>query len=171
MFKGLLCLAFLFATTALAEDCVVCKKPEPPKKVIYKTVTVKEPCCQKEASKTESKSDASVDSSTGNQTITINFPPPAPVVTPVKVKVIKRTLIKTRVKKVAVYHYDPNRLLLLVGQTKTKMEVEGDCCYLTANRKYEPDFGLQYVRDFGHVSGTVIGTLNKSLYLGLGFNW
>ena len=112
---------------------------------------------------------AGADSSGGtqNQVVNVIVPPTQ------QVHVITKTYYKTKVKKTNVYHYNPNRLQLLVGVSKTKQEVtqDGCGCTLTAKRVYEPDAGLQYLRDFGSFTGSIMATKNESFYLGLGFNW
>lgn len=156
----------LTASQSYACNLPLCK-PEP--KVIYHTTTVEKP--SPVVANPYSVSDAKADAKAGNQTqattgqqvITINMPQAT------KPFVIKRT--KYRTKKVIVYKTNPNRLLFLVGQTKTKQTLQFDCCDVKATRAYELDYGLQYIRDFGAFSGSLAYTVNKSYYIGLGVNW
>jgi hypothetical protein len=61
--------------------------------------------------------------------------------------------------------------MLLGGATKTRLDIDFDCCNLDIKRRYEPDFGLQYIRDFGTLSAGISATANRSVYLTLGVNW
>jgi len=153
-------LAHASPITACPENCT----PTPPKpKTVYitKTVEGKSPVTQAQATSTAS-------ATTGNQSIIIQQAPSKPVVVKLTRTIIKRKIVK-QTKKVLVY--TPNRLLFLVGATKTDLDVNLDCCNLDIKRRYEPDFGLQYIRDFGTLSASVSATSNRSLYLGLGLNW
>jgi len=162
------------ATDLCKEKCK--PKQEVVKKKVHtvaKAAPVAVPCCEKQDLKSDSKAEALADAeakaTTGNQSIVINMPTKAVTKTITKVKY--KTKIKT-VKK-TVFVYKPNRLLFLLGQSKTKLQIEeDDCkCSLSAKRKYEPDVGLQYLRDFGHFTGSIVGTTNKGYYIGLGVNW
>lgn len=183
--KLLVLLALLFPTWLYASEqgaCVkkvekkkklVCplKKEEPKPKVIYKTKwktkTVEKPVYIKEkAKKCCSKNKKSYQRvKTGNQKVIIQMPKQ-------KTKTIIKYRTRVKIKKKVINETSPNRLQLLVGQSKTKQKVEEvDCCALKATREHEIDFGLQYSRDFGSITGSVTGTLNQSYYLGLGVNW
>lgn len=160
----------LITMATVADGKVICKEELPKPKIVYKTVTVKEQV--KEPMKAMADADATATgqatATTGQQVITINMPQP----TKERVRTIKRTIYKTRKVTVIKNVTDPNRLLLMVGQSKTKMKVEfDDCCNIKAKREYEPDFGLQYLRDFSGVTGSIMGTTNKNYYLGVGINW
>lgn len=156
----------LTATQGYACNLPLCK-PEP--KVIYHTTTVEKPSPvianpdSNSYAKSDSKAGNQTQATTGQQVITINMPQAT------KPYVIKRTKYKT--KKVIVYKTNPNRLLFLVGQTKTKQQLQFDCCDVKATRAYELDYGLQYIRDFNTFSGSLLYTVNKSYYIGLGVNW
>lgn len=150
--------------------CIL-KKKEPEPKVIYKTkwktkvvekpvyIKAKEKkCCSKKKSSYQRVK-------TGNQKVIIQMPKQ-------KTKTIIKYRTRVKVKKKVINETNPNRLQVLVGQSKTKQKVEEvDCCALKATREHELDFGLQYSRDFGNVTGSVTGTLNQSYYLGIGVNW
>jgi hypothetical protein len=114
---------------------------------------------------------ATANATTGNQVVTVVVPPSPPP----KVIVVTRTVYRTRVKRhrTNIYHYNPNRIQLLVGETKTKQEITTNACgcIMSATRVYQPDVGIQYLRDFGSFTGSVIYTQNQSFYLGVGFNW
>jgi hypothetical protein len=102
-------------------------------------------------SKTKSQSQAA----TGNQTITINMPQPT------------KTLYKTKkiIKKVTINKTNPNRLQLLLGASNSKPDtVVDDCkCSVTVKKAYEPDIGVQYLRDFSSFTGSVSATKNKNV--------
>jgi hypothetical protein len=163
--KKLLFLLLFTSNSVFAEnEC----KVKPKKKESHKSVvivkpiatplpTVKEPCCG--ASETIVNK-----ATTGNQTVTVAIPNPKPIV-------IRRTYWRYKDREHRVEVYKPNRLQLMLGASKTKLDIEGDCCNLTARRLYEPDVGLQYLRDFGSFTGSLMGTSNKGLYLGVGVNW
>lgn len=174
--KHILIIALLLASTTAYADCKKKDPCEPKPKVVYKTVTVKEhvqtPAKADAAAKTtvgtaakalnQAKAANQTQASTGHQTITINMPHPERT----------RVVHKTRYRAKYVNVTNPNRLQLLLGLSKTKLQVEEtDCCTFKAKREYEPDLGLQYLRDFGGFTGSIMGTTNRSLYLGLGFNW
>lgn len=173
----ILTILVMFSSNAMAAQATCeekCKeKPVVVKKKIYATHKIvappAAPCCAKQEVKSEAKTDVEAKAHTGNQSIVINMPTKAITKTITKVK------YKTKIKivKKTVFVYKPNRLLFLVGQSKTKILVEEhDCgCSISVKRKYEPDLGLQYIRDFGSFSGSLMGTTNKSYYVGLGFNW
>jgi hypothetical protein len=170
---SLLILLFAFTTKSFASECPPknpCSKVE--KKVIKKQsaqVIAPKPSNVSYAEKTqaESKQDSELRNSseqhakTGNQTVTVHVPPP---------KVIIRTINKRVYKKIV--QSNPNRLQLLGGVSKSKMDVAYDgCCNLTAKKKHEPDLGLQYLRDFGSFTGSIAGTTRENFYLGVGINW
>lgn len=116
-------------------------------------------CCEKTTEQTISQSSAT----TGSQTVTINLPPPQPRVL---------SLYKERSVEKTKMLYKPNRLQLLLGLSKTDLDIKDDgCCSVTAKTKREPDIGLQYLRDFGSFTGSVMGTINENVYVGVGFNW
>lgn len=143
------------------------KKPAQTKAVVVHKAEAAKCCAAETKTESQAKADAASHAATGNQTITINMPQPTKVVTR------RVTRIKHVDREVRVYVYKPNRLQLLIGESKTKLAIKEDACgcSLSASRKYEPDFGLQYLRDFGGFTGSLAGTMNKSFYLGLGFNW
>lgn len=125
----LLLVVLILAESALA-DCPPKKEECPPKPkvvTVYKTQIQKQevPKVETQAETkalSEAVADAEAQATTGNQTITINMPQP--------VKVLKRTITKkvTKIKKVKVLVYKPNRLQLFLGLTKTKLEIEQTCC-------------------------------------------
>lgn len=147
----------------LAEQC--CLQPKPTSVVVYKTIkTESKPCCDKQQVNSTSESKAGVKAATGNQTITINMPQPK--------QVVYRTHYRDRkvIEKIEVFK--PNRLQLLLGLSKTRLEIENDsCCNYYAKKTYQPDIGLQYLRDIGDFTGSIAATINQSFYFGLGFNW
>lgn len=150
----------------LSNNADACPEQCPPKpKTIYITKTV-------EAKATPSNNTATAtatnSATTGNQTVNVIQPQQKPIV----VK-LKRTIIKhrTKTKRIRVNHYKNNRLMLLGGVTKTRLDIDFDCCNLDIQRRYEPDFGLQYIRDFGTLSAGIAATSNRSVYLNLGVNW
>jgi hypothetical protein len=130
---------------------------------VYITKTV-----EAKAVPSNTNNQATASATTGNQVVTVVTPQPKPVVVKLKRTIIKHRKV-IRHKKVLVYK--PNRLLLLGGATKTHLDIDFDCCNLDVKRRYEPDFGLQYIRDFGTLSASIAATSNRSMYLGLGFNW
>jgi hypothetical protein len=110
-----------------------------------------EPCC---------------DRGSVTQTVNVNTQPP------VKERIVERVRIKRKrvIKEVDVTK--PNRVQLLLGASKTDQVVtRDDCCVTSVDEEHEIDVGLQYLRDFGHFTGSIGGTMNKSVYLGLGINW
>ena len=144
----------------LATDAGACPDQCPPKpRTIYITKTVESKATPASASNS---------ATTGNQVVNVIQPQPKPIV----VK-LKRTIIKhrTKTKRVRVNYYKNNRLMLLGGATKTKLDIDFDCCNLDIKRRYEPDFGLQYIRDFGTLSAGIIATSNRSVYLNIGVSW
>ena len=150
--------------TSVALGCDSGCQPIPPKpRTVYITKTV-----EAKATPSNTAATASSTATTGNQVVTVVQPTPKPVV----VK-LKRTIIKHRTKVVQkkVLVYKPNRLLLLGGVTKTRLDIDFDCCNLDIKRRYEPDFGLQYIRDFGTLSAGISATVNRSVYLNLGVNF
>jgi hypothetical protein len=170
-------ISILLSQSAAADTtCYTCAPPPPKPKVIYKTIEKQAPCCDKDKGRTDANASAASEASTGSQTATtgnqsviVNIPKQFPT------RIIIRERYRTKIKheKEIVEVFKPNRLQLLLGLSKTKMEVETDpCgCVLSAKRVYEPDVGLQYLRDFGSFTGSIAGTVNKNVYLGLGFNW
>jgi len=177
--KFLLSICLLVSGSAIA-NCIPpepCASPAP--KVIVRTITKetdKNQSYQKEEQsqntsdvQTDVKSEATARN--GNQTVIIRFPvmqQPAPAVA--KPKIITKTVYKTKVKKVMFKR--PNRFQLLLGQSKTALDVTDDgCCNFQAHRKYELDVGLQYLRDFDRFTGSFAVTKNQGMYLGVGVNW
>lgn len=172
----LLLLSILLSTPAFAsptDPCEpICLKPIPKShtitKVVEKKVYLKDPCCDAKGVKVDAT--AASTATTGNQTINITLPqqtqPPQ-----VRTKVI--TKVYRHKVKTNIYVYRPNRFQLFLGESKTKLSAQtDDCgCNLSAKNSYKPDFGAQYLRDFGHFTGSLVGTVNGSVYLGLGFNW
>lgn len=151
------------SSTAKSETvCCEIKKAAPTTKTVYVNRTVEKPV--------GAPVNAASTATTGQQTqsIVIQQTQSKPVV----VK-LKRTIIKhrTKVKQIRINHYKNNRLLLLGGVSKTRLDIDFDCCNLDIRRRYEPDFGLQYIRDFGTLSASIAATSNRSMYLGLGVNW
>lgn len=154
--------------------------PPPPKpKVIYvPTPPPKEPCCQKPttqdskneitapnaASSTSASGPQTTSTGPQTQTVTINMPTTRTFYHPQR---------KASTTKTTIYHlYNLNRLQLLLGLSKTKLNIEEDsCCNYRATRKYENDLGIQYLRDFGPFTGSIVGTMNQNMYLGFGVNW
>lgn len=162
--KSILLALLLGAAPAKAECAPLC--PPKPKTVVV-TKTVQAPAPNQTA--TASGSAQSVLTEGDHvQTVNVSVPAPKPLVL---VRTVKRTITKVRVKRVPVYVYRPNRLLLLVGQSKTAFSYTESCCDIRIRQAYQPDVGLQYIRDFGRVSGSLSYTWSKSYYLGLGFNW
>lgn len=153
------------SSTAKSET-VCCGVKEPVTKTVYVNRIVEKPV----GAPVNVNSSANAAATTGQQTqsIVIQQAQPKPVV----VK-LKRTIIKHRkvIKHKRVNYYKNNRLLLLGGVTKTRLDIDFDCCNLDIKRRYEPDFGLQYIRDFGILSASIAATSNRSIYAGLGINW
>jgi len=99
-----------------------------------------------------------------NVTVVINNPPPPPA------RVVYR--LKPSAKIVRYTLVNPNRLQLTLGVSHTAYSVKGiDCCSVSLARKHEFDIGLQYLRDIGRFTGSVMATMNSNFYIGLGFNW
>jgi hypothetical protein len=161
----------LFSGTIFAEVCeekkpnfTKCVEEAPKPKIVVKTVEkqVPAPCCEKGDVDANAAAKTAVKASTGSQTVNITLPTQT------------RTKVKVRTKKVVkeVEVTNPNRLLLLVGVSKTDVELEEKgCCNFRAVQHFEPDVGLQYSRDFGSFTGAVGGTIQQNIHLGLGFNW
>ena len=148
----------------IATDAGACPDQCPPKpRTIYITKTV-----ESKATPANATASASNSATTGNQVVNVIQPQPKPIV----IK-LKRTVIKHRkvIKHIRINHYKNNRLMLLGGATKTKLDIDFDCCNLDIKRRYEPDFGLQYIRDFGTLSAGIIATSNRSVYLNIGVSW
>ena len=168
-----ICSSSAFADGEIKKEDTICcltKKPVQKDPVV---VRVSSPVAQPKqdlnsSAKGENKADAGAKATTGNQTITINIPQPKQAT-----KIIYRTKREVREVKVYKKKTNPNRLQLLLGATKTKQEVttDGCGCAITAKRAYEPDLGIQYLRDFGSFTGSVAATRNESFYIGIGFNW
>lgn len=161
-------MVLLILLSGRASACEERCPPVPPKpRTVYITKTVE---AKSVPSNTNNQATATATNSatTGNQVVNVIQPQPKPIV----VK-LKRTIIKhrTKVKHIRVNHYRNNRLLLLGGATKTRLNIDFDCCNLDIKRRYEPDFGLQYIRDFGMLSAGISATVNRSVYLNLGLNW
>lgn len=175
-----LTLMFLFLSSTGFSDntCPIKKKPEvkcveetPKPKVIVKTVEkqVNTPCCEKDkTTETDAEANASVKTGvraeTGDQTVKVNIIMPK----------AEKPKTKTRIKKVEVEVEvtNPNRLLLLLGASRTGVTLEENgCCDFDAVQEYEPDVGLQYLRDVGSFTGSIGGTIQRNVYVGVGFNW
>lgn len=178
--------ASLFANEEPKMCCLVKEKvketPPPPPKVIYRTNTVEKPvfipvpqapapvvkeekCCEKTPDTTVHKS------TTGNQKVIVNIPQPKPnVIVREKIKVqVKRKVV---VKRSKVVIDKPNRIQLYLGVSNTDHSVyKDDCCNVDVRSRPEADVGLQYLRDFGSFTGSVMGTKNGNFGLGLGLNW
>jgi hypothetical protein len=147
-------------------------KPAPPptvKKpktaVVKKPVTVPPPppqsCCDKGTNR-----NGNVNQPKQNQKVLIKIVQPAAPKERVRVRYVERWRTKRLPVRVL------NRLQLLVGYSKTDLVVNSDdCCEVSAENKREIDVGLQYLRDFGQFTGSVMGTMNGSFYVGVGVNW
>jgi len=139
------------------------KKTKPVVKAPVKVVQKKDPCCDA-GSDVTSVSKAV----TGNQTVNINTAPQQPNT----VRVIERIQVRTKRVTKEVNVSNPNRIQILLGASKTKLEVEQDnCCNLKADKVYEFDVGIQYLRDFGGFTGSLMGTMNGSVFVGVGANF
>lgn len=82
----------------------------------------------------------------------------------------KRALLKQ--KKALLKMIKKNRILVTGGWSNTALKANrSDCCY-TVETKPQADLGLLYVRDFdeGFV-GSVSGTVNGTVQVGIGTNW
>lgn len=175
-FLFVLFISLFMASPALAGGHGECCKPKP--KVVYKTqwktkvvekkvpvevrvpVPVRVPVVVKEK-------DPCCDKGSVTQTVNVNTGE-----TKVRERVIERVRIKRKrvIREVKVT--DPNRLQVLIGASRTGLELEkSGCCTTHVDQKHEFDVGLQYLRDFGVFTGSIGGTLNQSVYLGLGINW
>lgn len=151
------------AVDACPEKCIAAKTKTTTPKTVYVTKTV-----EGKSPITDAKATSTASATTGNQSIIIQSTPVKPVVIKLTRTIVKRKIVK---KTKTILVYTPNRLLLLGGATKTNLDIEFDCCDLVIKRRYEPDFGLQYIRDFGPLSASMAATGNHSMYLGLGINW
>lgn len=181
MKKLLMTILFIFSFNSLGKDKICCiPEKETKPKVIYKTkwktkvvekkipvykyIPVGKDSNQNTNShqKTQQKTGNVHKSQTGNQNVVIKMPRERR-----KKVVVKR---RTRTKKVKVK--TPNRLQLLVGRSKTNQTVEeANCCDIEASVSPEVDVGLQYIRDFKNVTGSISGTVNGNYYIGIGANW
>lgn len=144
--------------------CHVVKKPAAPKPVATPKAAAAPACTTCESACCD-KGDTHVQ--TGNQTVSVNVQPSAPVV-------LTRTVYVRRnyVRKTPSLSLNPNRLQLLIGSTKTDHKlIQKSCCRWEAESRREIDFGAQYLRDVGDFTGSITGTVNGSLYLGFGVNW
>jgi hypothetical protein len=167
LFLLIFMLLLLGISSAARSETVCCELKKPtPTKTVYINRTVEKPV----GAPVNVTSSTSAAATTGQQTqsIVIQQAPQKPVVVKLKRTVIKH---RTKTKHIRINHYKNNRLLLLGGATKTRLDIDFDCCNLDIKRRYEPDFGLQYTRDFGTLSASIAATSNRSMYLGLGFNW
>ena len=155
---------FILGSQAYAED--YCCKDCAPKPVVVKPKPKKtekpkpHPVIKDNEKKIENNSSSTSTASTGNQTVTVNFP-----------SQIFKPRVVYRLRTQEIHVTKPNRFQVLLGLSKTKMEVQSDCCNLKANRVYEYDIGVQYSRDIGGFTGSFIGTVNNSYYVGFGFNF
>lgn len=158
----------ILVVVLLATGANACPDQCPPKpKTVYITKTVE---AKAVPSNTNNQATATATNSatTGNQTVNVIQPQQKPIIVKLKRTVIKH---RTKTKHIRVNHYKNNRLMLLGGATKTRLDIDFDCCNLDIKRRYEPDFGLQYIRDFGTLSAGISATSNRSVYLNLGVNW
>lgn len=168
--------AFLFSLAISSAAYAECKIPGPypvvQKKTVHKSVKVVKPApvvlkettvpanTELNADAVSSNSNANQNASkavTGNQSVIVNVPAP----------VVRRVYHRKQV----IVNSNPNRLLVLIGQSKTRNEIYETCCYIKSRNTYEQDFGIQYIRDFGDFSGSVLYTNEGNRYLGLGFNF
>lgn len=160
-------LLLLGISSAARSETICCELKKPvPTKTVYVNRTVEKPV----GAPVNVNSSAAANATTGQQTqsIVIQQAPQKPVVVKLKHTIIKH---RTKTKQIRINHYKNNRLLLLGGVSKTRLDIDFDCCNLDIKRRYEPDFGLQYIRDFGTLSASIAATSNRSMYLGLGVNW
>jgi hypothetical protein len=151
--------------TTKPKKTIVVAKPavtKPAVKVVDK-VEAKDPCCDKDGVQTD-VNNINVNRFNINVGETSGSRKEAPV------RYIERVRIRTEVKKVTVS--DPNRLMFLLGLSKTQPYATVDsCCTATAKAKYEPDVGLMYIRDFSSLSLGAAFTLQQSFYVTGGFNF
>lgn len=92
----------------------------------------------------------------------------------VKVKKVHVPKVVVRKVKKKVYrNIRKNHVTLLVGRSDSNIKVKPKDHY-TANEAVnapELDVGIQYLREFGVVHGSVSITKNGSAYLGVGVSW
>jgi hypothetical protein len=156
--------AFILSGQAYAEESC-CKDCTPKQKVVKpKPKKIEKPkpypVIKDNKEKIENNSLSTSTASTGNQIVTVNFPSQM-----FKPPVVYR--LRTQEKLIT----KPNRFQILLGLSKTNVEVQSDCCSFKATNAYEYDIGVQYSRDIGGFTGSFIGTVNNSYYIGFGFNF
>jgi len=155
------------ATKPKPKKTIVVTKPAVVKPVVakpeIKVVDKVDPCCDKDGVQTD-VNNINVNRFNINVGDTSGSRKEAPV------RYIERVRIRTEIKKVTVS--DPNRLMFLLGMSKTQPYATVDsCCTATAKAKYEPDVGLMYIRDFSSLSLGAAFTLQQSFYVTGGFNF
>jgi len=164
-----------FCGNAMAYDAVCKEQPHKPKtKHAKKTVAVQTPTDGDNTKLHSSSTNRSVqNSTTGNQTVIVNAQPAQPVTRVIiREHVVYRQAPVNQDQTPTVYPSNQNRLQLLLGVSNTKMSVvEQTPETLVVNKVYEPDFGIQYIRDFSRFTGSISGTLNRNFYVGVGVNW
>lgn len=138
--------------------------PPAPKPVIQSIpVSPKEPCCDK------GKVETDVNNINVNR-FNINVGKTDSPEKVSRVRYIERVRIKTETQTVMVSN--PNRLMLLLGMSRTQPFATVDsCCTATAKTRYEPDLGLMYIRDFSSLSLGAAFTFRQSFYISGGFNF
>ena len=167
--KFLFVLLLFLSGSAFADECNTCyKKPTPPKPkvvTIIKKEEVKTPCCEKPGNVNTNTNTAT--STTGNQTVTVNVPAAQPT------RIYKIVHLRGDDVVHRVYVYRPNRILFNLGMSRTKLDITTDSCECTlkARKKDEFDAGLQYLRDFGHATFGIQGTIHENRYISIGFNF
>lgn len=158
MIKILILLTF-FSTVSYAKCKIpeICKTEKPSFHTVRKSVfkPLVPPATDRVENEAASTNQNSSQAVTGNQSVIVN-------VSPDRQKKTKRTII--------VYRHS-NRLQLLIGQSKTRNYLYEDCCFVRSRNKYESDFGLQYLRDFGRFTGSILYTNEGNRYIGLGVNF
>jgi hypothetical protein len=139
--------------------CTPPKPKAPQPKVVVKQAPPVQPEKQ-EMTQTQSQS-STASATTGNQSVNINFNEPSLIYA-------NRPKYRLVTKETA----NPNRLLLMLGTSFSDVTASKvDCDTVRTTRKYQPDIGVQYIRDIGRFSASGMATFRQNMYIGFGLNF
>jgi len=92
-----------------------------------------------------------------------------------KTKVVykDRPVVKKKVEKVEVVRHEgrKNALSVIGGVSKTDIRSRKDGNTTVVDTQFEPDVGVMFQHDFGRIRGSVSGTINRNLMLGVGLTF
>lgn len=90
-----------------------------------------------------------------------------------KVKVVRKTKVKTKIKKVYVKPETKKNSISLLGiAARTGTDVQEENNNTEVKKEYETDFGLMYQRDISEsIRLSISGSLRGTGALGVGFNF